>query len=293
MRKLSIILFGFLLMTACNNKKQAADQDDDESEETAMNADGADDLSSDGEIDYVKASFMSPDSSMVVLSAEVPSKGGTPLADSILAYLNENISYGFIEYFNETKNARKAVIKAGQSHLESVQEEITASKNDFMESMEEGDELPDYMFAWEYQQNFKKEVDADNYVTYIELGYEYQGGAHGINWLVGTTFDKQTGRRIGKEILKDTDSQAFKTMFQKELLKYFEPSEGETLSDYLLIDIDDLQISNFRIADGQFIFQYQPYEISYYAAGMPCAILSFKQMKPYLTKEGLRLIGKD
>jgi hypothetical protein len=298
MRKLSIVLFGLLLLAACSEKKQA-DADDQESTKSAKNvsedSEEAADMedADDDEIQFVKASYMSPDSAMVVVSADVPAKGGTPLADSILAYLESNIGYGFLKQYNKLGDPRKAIIQAGKNHLESVQEEIESSKEEIRQNMEEGEELPDYMFAWQFQESYIKEAEGENYLTYVANGYEYQGGAHGMPWLLGTTFDKETGHRIGNEVFKNTNSAAFKSMFQKELLEYFNPGQGETLTDYLLIDINELEISNFRIADGNFIFQYQPYEISYFAAGLPCAIISFKQMKPYLTKEGLRLIGEE
>jgi hypothetical protein len=36
---------------------------------------------------------------------------------------------------------------------------------------------------------------------------------------------------------------------------------------------------------------YQPYEIAPYAAGLPEVVLTFEQVRPFLTQQGLALIN--
>jgi hypothetical protein len=235
--------------------------------------------------------YISPDS-MVSISADVPTTVGTPLADSIMAYVGETFE-AFATIYAESHDARQAFQYAGEGIHNQMVTEIAEAKAEY--SADDLQEM-EWMFHWSNEINLQKEYDCEHYMTFINVGDNYTGGAHGYHWLYGTTFNKETGKRIGTEILKNTNSQAFKTMFQKELLDYFTEMDGENasgdLKEYLLIDINDLQISNMRITDKHFIFQYQPYEISYYAAGMPVVILTFDRMKPYLTAEGLRLIGE-
>ncbi|MBR1448666.1 MAG: DUF3298 domain-containing protein [Prevotella sp.] len=244
-------------------------------------------------LQFIHLAYNSPDS-MVSISADVPTTVGTPLADSIMKYVGENFE-AFTTIYNESHDARQAFRYTGEGIHTQMLSEIAEQKADIEPQDLEGME---WMFNWSYENELTQEYDCQRYVTYVNVGDNYTGGAHGFHWVNGTTFDKETGKRIGKEILKNTDSQAFRTLFQRELLKYFTETDSDegannTLSDYLLIDINDLQISNMRITDRNFVFQYQPYEISYYAAGLPVVILTFEQMKPYLTTEGLRLIGME
>lgn len=242
-------------------------------------------------LQFEHLTYFSPDS-MVSISADVPAVVGTPLADSIMAYVGETFE-AFATIYAESHDARKAFQYAGEGIHNQMTTEITEAKAEYSE-----EDLRDmeWMFHWTNEINLQKEYDCEHYITYVNVGDNYTGGAHGYHWVLGTTFNKETGKRIGKEILKNTNSQAFRTMFQKELLDYFTESDGENASDdlkeYLLIDINDLQISNMRITDKHFVFQYQPYEIACYAAGMPIVILPFDKMKPYLTAEGLGLIGE-
>lgn len=273
MKRLPIYLLGLLLVSACVNKNKADYDEEDDDDAT--------------ELKLQSVSYASPDSSMVVLSAEVPAKGGTPLADSIISYIGENIGGDFLSFYEKTKSAKKAIKKAGEKLFKDMTEEIESLKEDFDE-----DEGFEYMFAWEQQNDVSRISETDRYITFLHTGYSYQGGAHGIGWCVGTTFDKATGKRIGLEILKNTDSEAFKEMFNKELLDYFGPEE-ESLEDNLLgVDPENVPLSNMYIENDTIVFMYQPYEIACYAAGMPFARLSFKQMKPYLNKKGLKLFGK-
>jgi hypothetical protein len=152
------------------------------------------------------------------------------------------------------------------------------------------------MFNWEYSNDIILEDVTDTYVTFVDDGYQYQGGAHGIGWLVGATFDKQTGKRLNAEnILKDPDGAGFQQLLKDGLTEYFSETcdeEGCELKDCLFDDPNEVTIpvGNMRIYKGTFIIQYQSYEIAAYVYGKPVVILTFDQIKPFLTEEGLKYI---
>lgn len=287
MKRIPIYLFGLLLMAACGNSKlHKADSDDADDTEAIEKSE-----SSSKALKYQNVSYTSPDS-MVMFSAEVPVKCGTPLTDSIMDYVAHVINYDFDKYFAANHDAKEAIQKAGKACDAQFKEEIAEMKRENGSEVEDDDYS--FMWAWELQEAVTKAAETDRFVTFLNEGYQYMGGAHGINWSAGTTFDKKTGKRIGLSILKDTESLKFKRMFNAELLTYFTSTEGETLSDYLLgVESDNVPLSNMYFVEDGIVFQYQPYEISYYAAGMPMAKFTFEQMKPYLTDEGLKLIGEE
>ena len=292
MKKTLFTLTAVLLLCAgCDRVRQylGKAKDKDQTKDIAIQPKDEQEAS----LQFIHLTYNSPDS-MVSISADVPATVGTPLADSIMKYVGENFE-AFTTIYSENHDARQAFLYTGEGIHNQMLSEIAEQKSGLEPKELEGME---WMFNWTYESNLIQEYDCQHYITYVNQGDNYTGGAHGYHWLAGTTFNKETGKRIGKEILKNTDSQAFRTLFQRKLLDYFTEMDGEeggnnTLSDYLLIDINDLQISNMRITNRHFIFQYQPYEISYYAAGMPVVLLTFEQMKPYLTSEGLRLIGVE
>lgn len=302
MKQLTIYLFGILLFAACSSeKKSKADDDEDEPKKAAKHA-SKDDLATassydsesdaDDVIQFVKVAFQSPDSSMVTLSAEVPTKSGTPLADSILAYLDQGIGNDFLRYYRQS-TPQKAFRRAAENRLKTMEREIDDLEADLRTDWTDSLAFPSHLLDWQSEQEFIKEVENERFVTYVDRGYEYEGGAHGYTWLVGTTFDRQTGHRVGPEILKNTNSKAFQKLLEEKLLEFFQPGEGESLSDYLLLTDEQqgLPVPGFRLTNKEFIFQYQLYEITYYAAGMPVVIIPIEQMKPFLTQEGLRLAG--
>ena len=272
MKRLSLYLLGLLMIVSCADKKHGGNSDDEEDEV---------------ELQFKKFTYTSPDSSMVVLTAEVPVNDGSPLADSIIHYLDETLGFRFAEYYKE--DYKTALQKAGELRYDSLRSEVQATRAEFDSITED----MEWTFQWEDNKEISVLANNERYVTMIENGYDYRGGAHPYHWSYGTTFDKKTGHQIDASVIKDADSPAFKKMFHASLGQYFEMQPGESLSDYLLIDIDDLKPSNVYFTEDKVIFQYQPYEISYYAAGAPCATFTFKEIKPYLTKKGLRLIETE
>ena len=56
-------------------------------------------------------------------------------------------------------------------------------------------------------------------------------------------------------------------------------------------DIDDLPLPDFEpyMTEQGVTFIYQPYEISYYAAGKPEFTIPYNVVKPYLTAEAIEL----
>jgi hypothetical protein len=289
MRKAGFFLVSALLLcTSCTKIKQAFNSvtanAETMEEETANNQAGQ---------RFINVNFCSADS-MVVLSADIPLANEGSLTDSVFAYIDQCFE-GFADAYSQTKDAQKAFDMTGNAIHKKLKEEISQMRSE-MESEAEGEELPEYLFTWEYEDEITKEYDMERYVTFINTTYIYQGGAHGMHTLIGTTFDKSTGKRIDKSILTNTQSATFKALYQSELSKYFmSEDDGEATFDlrqYLFVEPENVEISNLRLTDHSIIFQYQPYEIAPYAAGMPMVELNFQQIKPYLTADGLRLIGK-
>jgi hypothetical protein len=268
--------------------KQAigSDKDQQQSDSTEV----TDENNTIAEQEFTKVSFCSVDS-MYRISASYPTFDNSSLNDSILAYIDESFR-GYREALAACKDAQKAFQQVGQASWESMKAEVDEVKNGW--EVEEGEEFPDYLFNWEFDADISVETIQPRYITFADNGYQYQGGAHGIGWESGTTFDRQTGCRVGSEqLLKNTSGQAFQKLLRKKLTEYFD-CEDDNLKDELFFDPDEQTIPNGNVylSKDVLVMQYQSYEIAAYAMGRPSATFTFQEIKPFLTDLGLRLIGE-
>lgn len=121
----------------------------------------------------------------------------------------------------------------------------------------------------------------DKVVSFESNGYNYTGGAHGISFCYGATFDKATGKQL--TLVKDSlplrkliTDRLHKSMNMQGLHFEKEPVPMPQAAPYL-------------VGDGRIKFVYQPYEIGPYALGKPECIFDLYEIEDYLTNEGKQL----
>ena len=121
---------------------------------------------------------------------------------------------------------------------------------------------------------------ADNRVLSLEKsGYDYWGGAHGTGYSTGCNYNARTGEELRiQDVVTDVDT--FAGLIEA---KVYESGltrddlfldEEETLKDYILKAAADHTL-NWEITNEGVTVWFNPYEISYYAAGMPSGSVSF------------------
>lgn len=141
----------------------------------------------------------------------------------------------------------------------------------------------------------KKGDETKKYVTYIVSQSNYMGGAHGMYSDKGVTFRKTDGRRFGYSVMKSTQLTEFNELLKEGLRDYFSEYKGEPINDEELneelIVCDDLEnlprpVCEPYITAKGVTFIYQPYEISYYAAGAPTFTVPYSKIKPFLMTSG-------
>ena len=282
MKKTLLPLVGVLLLCAsCDRVRQYFHKATQEVGQMA-------DTKSAGQLEFLNALYCSPDSS-VITEADLPLLNGCALGDSIFTYLESEfpgLTDAYIEGSSDLENAFRQMGQGLYLNMTMQKDELRAEYAD--------EDIPESMLAWTIEKHVTIAYDTPRYITYLDKMAEYTGGAHGMGYAFGTTFDKETGQRVDKSILKDVNDPDFKTLFQSELLKYFTSNDGNeegTLEDYLLINLDMLELGNISLTDKSVIIRYQPYEIAAYAAGLPEVELTFEQIKPFLSQKGLTLIG--
>ena len=121
---------------------------------------------------------------------------------------------------------------------------------------------------------------ADNRVLSLgKSGYDYWGGAHGTGYSTGCNYNTRTGEELQiQDVVTDMDT--FAGLIEA---KVYESGltrddlfldEEETLKDYILKAAADHTL-NWEITNEGVTVWFNPYEISYYAAGMPSGSVSF------------------
>ena len=169
---------------------------------------------------------------------------------------------------------------------------------DTLRNVYRGFEFPDPPTLY-YSMNIRKLHETPRYITYSTKCEDFLGGAHGMHTFSATTVRKSDGRRFGWDMLRNTDSEAFRQLIKSGLKSYFQEldidvSTDELLAEQLAPDMvpDYLPLPKeapyFSPRGVEFI--YQPYEIAPYAVGMPAFTLSIKQIRPYLTVSAQKLL---
>ena len=121
---------------------------------------------------------------------------------------------------------------------------------------------------------------ADNRVLSLgKSGYDYWGGAHGTGYSTGCNYNARTGEELRiQDVVTDVDT--FAGLIEA---KVYESGltrddlfldEEKTLKDYILKAAVDHTL-NWEITNEGVTVWFNPYEISYYAAGMPSGSVSF------------------
>ena len=138
-------------------------------------------------------------------------------------------------------------------------------------------------------------TDSADFLTYEVAGYDYTGGAHGMPFFYGVTFDKEDGTKLGWDIFADTTQLA--PIIKKHIEEYFNETDGEEsdLEECLFDGVYD----NFPLpylepwfAPTGVKFVYSAYEIAPYVAGMPECTVPYKEVEKYFSDKAKALLKK-
>ena len=124
------------------------------------------------------------------------------------------------------------------------------------------------------------------YISFVQNGYEYYGGAHGMPIWNGYTFDLQTGERlllsdiIGniEEELKKIVSGYFAEMINEEPENFWEDSV-----EYIYDDVS--YQSDYYLTEQGIVFYYHPYELAAYAAGFQKVTIPYSEFDMLVSLE--------
>ena len=151
----------------------------------------------------------------------------------------------------------------------------------------------EYGFNSGLDMTFSVITNTEKFVTYEIEGYDYRGGAHGLPFSNGVTFDKTDGSQLGWEIF--TDTTALAPIFKKYIAGYFHETSDVEI-DEILFDEPAKKFplpatAPWLVEDGVAII-YSAYEIAPYASGLPTATIPTAAIEKYLTPKAKELLKK-
>lgn len=222
----------------------------------------------------------------VELTVDYPTAGPEALVDSVRAYIATEVKSFYMARLDGDGSPRPAEysgdLKDGKALVDFHSEHILADMQDIYRSLTKDVGTEMYMTD---QGHIRRTSENDSIVSYEAGCYQYEGGAHGLYWIEGTTFRKSDGKRIVINLdLSKVD--AMQPLLREGLATYLRDNGAETT-------IDDLLKSDTFISDGQIPlpstnpyltadgvkFVYQEYEIGPYAIGTPTFTIPLKDIQ--------------
>ena len=204
---------------------------------------------------------------------------GKALTNSVNEWTSEVLGNSYIGNYSDSK---KMITYYVNETLRSLQEIVV-----------EDAEEPEGGLSLFRNFYISKMSEGKSYLTMSFSCDEFIGGCHGLLTQSGVTFRKSDGRRIGWDVFF-TYQDGFEELMTDSLKAYFGVDTDEELRNQLLKDNEYPLVPLPRcgplFTTKGVLFQYQSYEITSYANGMPNFILPYEQLKPYMTETARRLV---
>ena len=285
MKKFLITMMGLLVVLSCGQKPASSSDDDEEDVDDV----GTEEVETTKPLELKTYTFSDTvGMAHTDISIEFPVKGEKKLVHAIRRYLAERIEL----------ESDEVELRDGQGMTDYYGRQIMNR----MEELAAGYEDDDYVDEVYHDWSFSKFYEDDKVVTFLAFTSLYEGGIHGISHQEGLTFFKDRGQLFGFDMMKNTDSEEFVDLLCEGLSKYFSPKDGELIDDEALneelISVEGLEniplpVAHPYITDKGVHIIYQPYEVSYYAAGMPEFDIPLKKIRPFLTKKAKQLLDLE
>ena len=277
MRKHLISLIGLLAILSCGQKSNSS-SDSDEQAGTKQ----AQEL----EVTLLEYSY---DKNKIEVGLDIDYPTGSALIDKAVAeYISEKLGG---TYDGDLANGDSLVSYYGDEILAELKKHLKEDINNGVED--------EYINGYYRKMEIKKEYETDLLVTYSYTEDIYLNGAHGMQYFYGQTFRKSDGRRFDEGMMRQLYSEEMYNLRKEGLREYFNESgdnanTDEELKECIITDDDVNYLPMPKhtpyVTKKGMVFIYQPYEISYYAAGAPTFTIPLKKMKPFLTQTAKELL---
>ncbi len=215
-----------------------------------------------------------------------PVSGPRPLVDSLCTAISNHL----FEHraFTEEGHSRISTIPAGTNLNPLLFQE---AKEFVAYGMELEKEVSDPSLArWNYTQDISVLEESTHYVSLWIEGYFDGGGAHGMPWEAGMSFNNANGKIITwKTLFTPYGLRALNNIIYQHLeSQYFEGEAPELWGGVSeLLERAGLPVLSYKGVG----VHYSPYSIGPYAMGRPQCIIPYSAVEKFMTPLGRQLIN--
>lgn len=166
--------------------------------------------------------------------------------------------------------------------LDEMNEVIAYEKELSLEVQEMADSIGDYNVPRYFTTSVVQEIAYmdGKYLSFCQQGYDFWGGAHGMPYWTGYTFDLQTGKRLmisdvidnSEEELKDIVTEYFAEMIN-ESPESFWSDAIESVREWTSLE------SSFYLTEEGMKFYFEPYALASYAAGFQAVVIPYDEFE--------------
>lgn len=234
------------------------------------------------------SSFDSVSHLTVSVNIDFPQFPNKILNDSILKWIS---GFGVIDEATQKKpiiaNAQFSIENFTRKTLKDYNKDISPWIAELENSDDEEMWIPDFSV----EHFFTLESESEQFVTYSVTIYEDLGGAHPMPFNTFASFHKTDGKLVTWDILDSNKRTTLSALLIQRITDEYFEGESEEMESYSQNDYEfPLPSSKPAIIQDSVMFFYDYYEISSYASGMPYTQLSFKELRPYMSAWGRKLL---
>ncbi len=293
MKNIFITMMGLLVVVACNQRPHSSSADMDGEDEELAYSSGSDRQADDADTLQVKQLEYSYEVEKVSvgLTIDWPQAGGSRhLLNAIRELINEQLGGSFSSALGD---GQQLTTYYGDSLRDALKQAYAEEKQNVDDE--------DYINGFSHTFTFKKVFETPRLVSYLVSEDVYLDGAHGMQYCHGVSFRKTDGRRFGYDMMRNLYTPDMYQLLKDGLKQYFsavgqQVTSDDELKEFILTDDDVNSLPLPRYApyftDKGLVFTYQPYEISFYAAGMPEFEVPVSVAMPFFTNTALQLFAE-
>ncbi len=147
------------------------------------------------------------------------------------------------------------------------------------------DDIIPYTLSYSYS-SYPSEVfyfDGDRF-SFLQMDYDYTGGAHGMPYWEGYTFDLHTGQRLLLSDLIENSEEELKEIVVRYFDDYLSQAPERFWEDALKIVEESTSLSSrFYLTEEGITFYFEPYALASYADGFQEVTIPYGEFKMKIT----------
>lgn len=222
------------------------------------------------------------------ISVDFPISGPRPLIDSIRTHVfDELFTYESFSGKDDTSMTYK--LPPLGTDLTPLLEK--AGRKFFQDNLEAYSDVPEYTIRDSYLQKIKLIAVTSNYVSFKFNGYYYGGGAHGIPWEFGLSFNCSNGKVITwEDLFTPNGLKILNPMIEYYLRAQYFADEEEGDVDFWCKQSELVDYANFPVLTSkELTVHFSAYSIGPYAIGMPTCTIPYNVIAEFMTPFGKKL----